>query len=521
MDSKLLLVKVITLLYKEGLLKDSSNTSTDIANEIIDSMQLPESAADFDRSREVLVSLRTTAKWLIDGADGTEYDRASLLQRIRVNVAGDNWLYDAFATGMEEVTEEQLRAQVMVARKELREFLGRSKITEIMKKQSHKLIFHPESVPNLREFIANVASSLEPYRMMAEGDEERGNMGEIDFSRPETVQASMVKGQLQTSVEGILKTGWQGINRLTGEHNGFRRGETVVVGALQFNYKTGFTLSLFMQLAMYNTPWMKDPTKKPILLQISLENENEQNILWMYAHLKEMETGRYVDLQSVNLLSEAEQEEYFIEARDYVIAKLTATGYEIRMLRWDPSETTYQKLFDYVDKLEAEGYEIHGIVFDYLTMMSKRGLESSGATGSDIRDLFRRVRAFMSARNILFITPAQLSPAAKQLVRGNVENLVKEVANKGYYDGCSTIDQEVDLEIYIHKVIVNGRSYLTIGRGKHRKIRETPEKDKYLVLPFHDVGAIVDDLFGKDTSLKHAGGGEPGSNDEVPWHVSA
>lgn len=190
------------------------------------------------------------------------------------------------------------------------------------------------------------------------------------------------------------------------------------------------------------------------------------------------------------------------------------------MVRWNPSDSTYLSLFDYINQLEADGYEVHAVVCDYLNMMSKRGCDQ-GPAGTDIRDLFRRTRNFFSSRSITFITPAQLSPAAKQLVRGNVENLVKEVANKGYYDGCSTIDQEVDMEIYIHKVIVNGRSYLTIGQGKHRKLRPTTERDTYFVLPFHDIGAIRDDIFGKDTTLRHAGGGAIGTADEVPWHVAA
>lgn len=519
MDSKLLLVKVITLLYKESILKESGNSSANIANDIVESITLPESAADFDRSRDSIVSLRTTAKSMIDAAPGTEYDKASLLQRIRVNVASDDWLYEAFVQGLTDAQPEELKAQCMTIRRELRDFVDRSKVTEIMKRSAHKLMFQPESVPNLRTFIGEVSSAIEPYMMAGQGQQVDGFVDGMDFSDAFSVVRLMKKGQLQTSMDGILKTGFQGLNRMTGEHGGLRRGEMIVVGALQFNYKTGFTLSIFGQLAMYNTPWMIDPAKKPLLLHISLENELEQNIMAMYKHLKEQETGQLCDTRSILLLPQDEQEAWYIEAAAYVTQKLQATGYNIKMVRWNPSDTTYLSFFDYVNALEAEGYEIHGIVCDYLNMASKRGCDQ-GPAGTDIRDLFRRIRNFMSARSIMFMTPHQLSPAAKQLFRGNVENLVREVANKGYYDGCSTIDQEVDMEIYIHKVIVNGRSYLTVGRGKHRKIGETPEEHKYMVLPFYPIGAIRDDIFGKDSTLKHAGGGEIGSGDEVPWHVT-
>jgi hypothetical protein len=102
-------------------------------------------------------------------------------------------------------------------------------------------------------------------------------------------------------------------------------------------------------------------------------------------------------------------------------------------------------------------------------------------------------------------------------VRQGIEDFVKEIEGKGYYDSCGTIDQEVDLELFIHIVKVNGESYLTVQRGKHRKVKPTPEKHRYFVLPFSPVGGVRDDVLGQDTARKHAGGGVIGSADERPW----
>lgn len=125
-------------------------------------------------------------------------------------------------------------------------------------------------------------------------------------------------------------------------------------------------------------------------------------------------------------------------------------------------------------------------------------------------------------RKILFITPHQLSTEAKMLKRQGVENFVQEIANKGYYDSCKTIDQEVDLEVYIDIVKINGRSYLTIQRGKHRKVGITPEADLFTVYRFEDVASIPDDIDGRDMSRKHAGGGVVGAADEKPfWSTDA
>lgn len=94
--------------------------------------------------------------------------------------------------------------------------------------------------------------------------------------------------------------------------------------------------------------------------------------------------------------------------------------------------------------------------------------------------------------------------------QGSEETFVRDIANKGYYDSCKTIDQEVDLELYIHIVKTDNRSFLTIQRGKHRLIQQTKEEYKYTVLEFHDIGDIRDDVNGPDLSLKKPAGPRAG-----------
>jgi hypothetical protein len=98
-----------------------------------------------------------------------------------------------------------------------------------------------------------------------------------------------------------------------------------------------------------------------------------------------------------------------------------------------------------------------------------------------------------------------------------VEDFVKVVANKGYYDGCKRLGQEPDLEMFIHIVKVHGSSYLTIQRGKHRSA-VTPEKDLYCVLPFKEIGTIPWDIDKEqEITVAMPGGGEIGGADEIPW----
>lgn len=518
MDPKLLLVKAGTLLYKESQLGDPSIQSAGLVKEIVASVKVPETGMDIDRSREVMQSLRLTVAMLCDQPAGQPIDRSSLLQRVRLNSGDDEGLYYAFEQGLdEERSQDRLKQQCIVLRCELRDHINQSNIKEIMKQFSHQVNFRPDTV-NWRHLLQEVNEKLAPYTSVNfEEDEVVGVLDVVDLSDAENVVRLMRKAAEETSLDGILKTGYQAINRMLGDHGGFRRGEFAVIGALQHNYKTGFTLNLFKHFALYNKPYMRDPTKKPLLIHVSAENELSLNVQQLYASLWENEHHTECDLSIFTHPDPAVVEDALIKAQLYIGEKLSVNGYTVMMARVDPSETTYVSIQEMIMKYESQGYEIHAIVYDYLNMISKRGCLSNGPTGSDIRDLFRRVRNIVAPRGICFITPHQISTEAMQLIRQGVPNFVKEIANKLYYDGCKTIAQEVDVEMFIHIENVNGDKFLTCHRGKHRKVRPTPEKHLYTVLPFHAAGAIRDDLLGQDLSVRVPGGGKRGTEEEIPW----
>ena len=121
-------------------------------------------------------------------------------------------------------------------------------------------------------------------------------------------------------------------------------------------------------------------------------------------------------------------------------------------------------------------------------------------------------------KNIAVITPHQLSTEAKMLSRTGIPdvNLVKEIAEKGYYADTKQLDQEVDLELYIHIAKVNKVSYLTIQRGKHRIPTILPEEDKYFMLKFPTNMPIPDDINSdEDSSFKKAPTSGSNSTDDI------
>jgi hypothetical protein len=279
-----------------------------------------------------------------------------------------------------------------------------------------------------------------------------------------------------------------------------------MIAALQHKYKTGFTLSLLCQIAMYNKPYMIDTTKKPALLRISFEDDLTNNYQFIYQYLKYNETGALPDVRSDDVH----------EMVSYINNKLSVNGYEVFMMRVDPVNWTYKHIINRILELEAKGFEIHLAMVDYLSMVPTVGCNTSGPMGTDLRDMFRRIRNFCSGKKITFLTPHQLSTDAKELVRNGNTSFVKFIAEKGYYSGSKQLDQELDLELYIHIEKEAKESYLTIMRGKHRGVGIIPDDMKYMVLKFPKNAPIPDDLEKADSTLRRVGGAlNEESNDEL------
>lgn len=507
MDARLILVKAITLAYRETQLSSRSvDNSNLLIKEVLATIKTPDIIIDGDYTRETIGNLKVTLLWILDTPVDEKVDKIELLQRIRVNVSHDESLYKAVADAIDvEMEENQIRQLCASYRDEFYSYLKRLAVKEILKNASVRVNFQEESI-DWRHFVKELVTQLEPFRDVVTNQKHISVVEDFDFSNLDTIRNAMSVAASELSNEGVMRFGIQAINRMFGSAGGCRRGEFIVLGALQHNFKSGMTLTLMKQIMLYNKPAMRDPSKKAMIMRISLENKATDDIYWLYQSLMENEHKVAVDITKVT----------YEEALVVVADRLQASGYILNMCRLDPSEFTYHDLFDRINHYEAQGYEIHAIFIDYLNMMSKRGC-TMGAQGQEVRDLFRRVRNFTSKKGITCFTPHQLSTQAKDLIRMGADNFVQEVANKGYWDSCKTIDQEADMDITFHIVKANGESYLTVQRGKHRKPTITPEKDLYTVLKFEPIGGIRDDINDNDSSRRKVGGNTMAEGGGEAW----
>jgi hypothetical protein len=393
-----------------------------------------------------------------------------------------------------DMSDSSIKRSVTNLTKDLNNFFIEEQISDILTKASLTFKNNRDKIKNVNDFITEVVGQLEPLQTNV-NLKDPAILSSVDLGDTEGMNTLFREVKNLRKDELVLKTGWHALNRML--QGGFRRGEMTVISALQHQNKTGFSLSIFKQIALYNKPYMLDMTKKPMLLRISFEDDTNINLDYLYKVLKTDESLEPID---VSHLDEASMSEY-------VKQRLEINGYQIKLLRVDPSQWSYRSICNKIIEYEAQGYEIHALMLDYLGLVPTTGCINSGPAGTDVRDMFRRMRNFTGPKRIALITPHQISTQGKALIRSGINDFhfVKEINGKGYYAGSGQLDQEVDLEIYIHLAKYQKNTYLTVQRGKHRGYI-TDEKDLYFILKFPKGLPIPDDILREDSSLKSVDG---------------
>lgn len=369
---------------------------------------------------------------------------------------------------------------------------------EVISKASYDFKFNRSKMGNVSDYLKNIIAELEPLSNVSTHLKDPAVVSELDFENTETVDAVIEEVKNLNTTAGIYRLGWHAMNRMT--QGGIRPGETVFICANQHGYKSSLSLTVFMQVALYNRPIMKqedvDAGKKPLMLRISFEDPLTSNLQFMYQYLR-ASNGNPVSSKELTTTSTAEM-------RDTILNTLKVTGFSIKMMRVDPSQWSYSDVFNKVIELEAQGYKVLVLALDYVTLLPTKGC-IQGPTGTDKRDLIRRIRNFTSARGIIFISPLQLSTEAKQMIRNGTPGhmFVRECLGKDLIADSKQIMHEVDLLLILHLFTHKRRKYLAVGLDKHRLPSVAPDEDRHFYLPFPGPNIpVLPDVDGDDTSMQ-------------------
>jgi len=380
-----IIIKVITLLNRESELSDTSNdTSIDLARTIVDIANGGKNNKLYDGGdSEILDNLVHLVKDMIAHPDN--YDKDTLLQSLELIVSEKPNLLKVIDRSINiELSTASLKRTIISLRNTLNNYYKETQITAAVKSASYALTTSNLNNLTVGEYTDQLITNLEALNNTTK-TKDPGIVDELDIGDSDDMNTLLDKVKDQSSEDGRIKTGWSDLNKMLG--SGFRAGEFWVTSALQHNYKSGLLQTLFMQLPMYNKPKMKDPSKKPLSVLMSFEDDAEIIIDFMYRYLYTSEHGDAPDMKTITSK----------DMSAYIKKKLSINGYHIKILRVNPSEWTYKHIFNKILEYEANGFEVHHLFLDYLSKLPTTGCITSGPMGTDTRDLFNRVRNFISS----------------------------------------------------------------------------------------------------------------------------
>ena len=494
MTPRLLLLKIITLLHLETQIEGETAKSTDLTTDLLATIKIPEADVGLiDSEREIIGALYNICRRLSTALPGEEPDKSDLLQEVRLNCSTEIDLYESFKEGIIlDLSQEGIKKRVNGIRRELKEYIVYEATCKRIYEAAYSLRFRSSSIEDKDVFFRELSVDLESS-VNKSNKKDAAILGEIKMKEMASVINAASLIQDEDNGVGKLKTHLQELNDMI--NGGFRRGEFVVSSALPHKNKTGLSLDIFAGVAVNNIPYLFNPKKIPTLVRISFEDDVEMNFNHLYRHFWEQEYGEVATTKGKSPEDMAQ----------YVMDKMTATGWDVIMIKVDPSLWTIFDVFAYIRELEADGHEVALCMLDYMRKMPTTGC-IQGVAGADIRDMARRTRNFFNARKTTIFTPHQISTQGKEIARSTPRDFIKLLPDGGYYDGCKSLNAEIDLEIFQDIEKQNGHSYQILMRGKHRNAPIIPDEKKYLVYQFHDIGGIPPDIGKEASALRKIGG---------------
>ena len=454
METTSILLTAIRLLFHEKAIEDTNvSNSADTVRNLL--KIISENNKSFNsKKQEIAENLSNYLYEMIENFPTYVFDAKIIKQELSLLTESPDIIEDLVDDILEDMSVEDRQSAILRYRAIIKSYIQKITLKIISRKFSSDMSKR-KAIGNVDEYVDNLKDKLESIRSgFTSEDPAIKNKFTLDASslreRIETIKDEVNNGLL-------LKTKFSRLNKVL--DGGFRRGELVTVTARDHGYKSGFSRSVFLQL-LGNEPVVMNKEKKPLLILLSLEDTDRQIIKFIFEYFKSSD-GENTKLTDVSI----------DEAIDYVVGKLQENpGWTIEILNVDPSNWGYKDVFNLIEEYESKGYEVIAILIDYLALLSKIGCKGTGVTGSETRELFRRIGNYCRAKDILCITPHQASSGLKTLSDNGVkdQDMLREIYGLGFFADTRQIGQEHDVGILLHPCIVDDNKYLNVAVDKHR-----------------------------------------------------
>lgn len=488
MNDLLVLVKILSALYQAKKLKDNN-----LITELVETLEeLPKPNADvFSQDKETRDAIRTTIQWLLKQPNDESVIKSLLMQRVELFCKNDDSLRKTIEAGLEDCADDEMTRKLVYKHVTEVRMNGENEAFQKRFKAGVRDAYFKELHEMKKEDWANLSDLIQERIAMSYDERQSEIVHTVTSETPESFMGIIEMAKKENSKEGILRLGLQAINQAFEPDGGMRRSKMYLINALT-NRGKSLTMAHFLaSIGLYNKPLLRNKAKIPTLLMESSEDTMDLIIMRMYKlaltvkgmYDKDFQTSEAVDI--VQTICDCFKE----------------NGWFLIINQIEANKDSMQSMFDRVRNLEMKGHEIIWYGYDYLGLVPIDKIP--GESKSDkLQILFRRVRSFMIARGICFVTPHQLSPEAKKMLKETDDEsevyFSREVAGKSMTETSTKITNEVDIELTIHVAKTNTKNYFTGCVGKSRGEGCEPTKRFFI----YD----IDPVFG----LKHDINTKPG-----------
>lgn len=207
-----------------------------------------------------------------------------------------------------------------------------------------------------------------------------------------------------------LSTGMQGMNEMLG--GGFESGRIYIYFGLPGEGKSSVVLNLMYQIKKYNRDFQcKDPTKRPCVVLLTMENTVEESIERLFAMATDKESMTDFDVDAVIKMLK--------EVGELTITDDNPIDIIIKYKPTNSVDTGY--MYTLCDDLEDQGYEVIAFFQDYIgRIRSSQHLADTRLEYGAVTDDFK---VFAQVKDIPVISVSQLNrDASKRIDDGRQSN---------------------------------------------------------------------------------------------------
>jgi hypothetical protein len=254
-----------------------------------------------------------------------------------------------------------------------------------------------------------------------------------------------------------LVTGMQGLNDMLA--GGFEGSRVYCFLGLPGEGKTLTLMNLLYQLKKYNSNYIcKDPTKRPCIVLLTMENQIHEEISGLFnigctnENMSTYSTEEVLDMMNNNSLDVSENNPIDIIVKFKPINSV---------------DTNY--LYTLTENLEDEGYEVIAFLQDYIKRI-KPVLENKEERFR-LGNVINEFKNFAIYKDIPVITASQINRDGAKLVddgrNSNKNDLVRKVGRTNIGES-SAIDENLDGTFFIVPEMYKDKKYMGIKLTKHR-----------------------------------------------------